>query len=238
MAVTNHESKTRNLDSQDLTVIEARLSDVESLTTIVPRAFHPTNDYIKRALPDGPAMREYWARVFTDMINIPTSRLLTAVVETDYNNRSNDAAGTRKSTTSSRAVAVLALNFHDAVSPGPGFWDSQPLSSDHNAEMCEPMFAAVSEGRDTYMPGKTHFGVELFGVERAYQGGGLGGRLMQKACKLADDAGYEMFVQANGFARRFYERNGFVCKGTKTMPDGKYEECFLVRAVGGKKGAV
>lgn len=218
-------------------IIEARLSDVESLTTIMPRAFHPTNDYIKRALPDGQAMRSWWTSVFSDMIRTPTSHLLTAVIGSGPNHDPQSTADVPEPSGTSHAIAVLALSLHDASAPGPGFWSSHPLSSDHNLELCEPMFAAVADGRDEYMPGKTHFIIELFGVEHAYQGGGLGGRLIQEVCRLADDAGHEIFVQANGFARKFYEKHGFVCKGTKIMPGGKYEECMMVRAVGGRNAA-
>ena len=211
--------------AQSLSITEARPSDIESLSTILARGFHPTNPYIKRCYPDTPAVRQWWARIFTDLLTNPDCHVLTAL-RTEPNSPSFPPY----------AAGVLILRLLSADERGAGFWTAFPMTPDHDVPACTEMINGMVKAREKMMLGKTHFVIEMFSVESAMQRSGVGSRMMKRACEIADEAGSETFVQANHFARRFYERFGFVCRETKTLPgDEGYVECMLVRPVGIKK---
>lgn len=85
------------------------------------------------------------------------------------------------------------------------------------------------------MLGRPHFLIELFGAEHGWQGKGVGTKLLKRACDIADEKGHDVFVQANGGARGFYERLGFRCEAEVVMPgEAKYMECMMVRRYGGR----
>ena len=78
--------------------------------------------------------------------------------------------------------------------------------------------------------GKPNFLIELFGAEHGWKGKGVGTKLLKRACEIADEKGHDVFVQANGSARGFYERQGFRCEAEVVMPgEAKYMEYMLVR---------
>ncbi len=81
------------------------------------------------------------------------------------------------------------------------------------------------------MLGKEHFCVDHFGVDEEWQGKGIGGRLLGKACEVADEEGLDMFVEANANAESFYQKFGFKTEGKEEMPGGQ-TECFLVKRFG------
>lgn len=58
-------------------------SDLPSLTTIVPRAFHPRNAYIKKCHPDTPAVRAWWWKIFAEEIAEPDCYVLVAAMGDD-----------------------------------------------------------------------------------------------------------------------------------------------------------
>lgn len=58
-------------------------SDLPSLTTIVPRAFHPRNAYIKKCHPDTPAVRAWWWKIFAEEIAEPDCYVLVAAIGDD-----------------------------------------------------------------------------------------------------------------------------------------------------------
>ncbi|KAH9810778.1 acyl-CoA N-acyltransferase [Teratosphaeria destructans] len=58
--------------------------------------------------------------------------------------------------------------------------------------------------------------------------------LLRRACELADDAGYEMFVQANGAAVAVYGRVGGFEERERVVLEGGYEEAMLVRPAKGQ----
>jgi ribosomal protein S18 acetylase RimI-like enzyme len=78
--------------------------------------------------------------------------------------------------------------------------------------------------------GKSHFVVELFGVDHETKGFGLGKKLLLKACEIADEAGLAVFVMANASAKGIYQHPdiGFELRDVKVLP-GEYEEYMLVR---------
>ncbi|KAK4546798.1 hypothetical protein LTR36_001530 [Oleoguttula mirabilis] len=194
-------------------VIEATLSNVKSLSTIVSRSFHPVNPYIKKVFPDTARMRQWWAQIFTDEIHDSSCKVLTAIDP-------NDGA----------AIGALTLRLLGAEDRGSGLWTMYDLTEDHDTMAYQPMVAGMTEHRERTMLGTPHFLIELFGVDDAYKGRQIGKKLLMRACQIADQAGYDTFVQANASARAFYCKLGFVEQGKSVMPgEAEYVEYMLVR---------
>lgn len=194
-------------------VIGARKSDIKSLTTIVPRAFHPINPYVKKALPDTPLLRAYWAHIFKEEIDdISCHPLIAADPTTD------------------EVIGVLTLRLCGPDYHGSGFWTDYAWTSDHDAEMWRPAIDGMVEYIEKLMRGRSFYLLELFGADYAYKGKGVGSKLLQKACDIADAAGLEIFVQANGSAKGFYQKFGFRLEAEKIMPgDIEYAEYMMIR---------
>lgn len=200
-----------------LPITEATPANIASLTTIVARSFHPVNPFIKKCLPDTPQMRQWWARGFTDSFASADAHILTAL----------DASGGDH-----LAAGVLTCRFMGPEERGAGIWTRTPVGPDDDHDRA--MYAAIIENmtvhRERLMLGRRHLCIELFGVDQRYQGRGVGGRLLQRACELADDVGLETFVQANASAKDFYCKLGFVVDEMVVMPgEEAYTEYLLVR---------
>lgn len=199
----------------EVTVIEARPSDVESLTTILPRSFHPVNPYIKKTLPDTPSVREWWSRLFLNEIEDPACNVLIAL---------DPATG--------KDIGILNLRLLGPEERGVGLWTDPTfeLSPDIDREMLQAMVDSMIEWREKLMMGKPNFLIELFGAEHGWKGKGVGTKLLRRAVEIADQRGYDVFVQANGSAKGFYERVGFKCEAEVVMPgEAKYSEFMMVR---------
>ncbi|KAK4897388.1 hypothetical protein LTR27_004908 [Elasticomyces elasticus] len=193
-------------------VIEASEANVPSLSTIVARAFHPSNAYIKKVLPDTPALAGWWSKIFADEIKDASTHLLIAV------DPDNDTA-----------VGLLSLRRMEAAEKGAGTWGLYELTPDHDVEGYKAMIDSMGEHRERLMLGRPHYLIQLFGVDAAYAGRRIGQKLLARACDIADAAGLDTLVQANGNARAFYEKQEFVVKGKETMPGDEYVEYMLVR---------
>lgn len=68
-------------------------SDLPSLTTIVPRAFHPRNAYIKKCHPDTPAVRAWWWKIFAEEIAEPDCYVLVAAIGDDDDGNLSEGGG-------------------------------------------------------------------------------------------------------------------------------------------------
>ena len=200
--------------SQDpVKVIEARKFDIDSLTTIVPRSFHPVNPYIKQALPDTPLVRKWWAQVFEYERNEPNCHVLVAL----------DPA-------TDKDIGILLLRLMGAHEEGAGVWTNYELSEDHDEVMYSSMVNSMVEHRERTMLGRPHYLIELFGVDHAWKGRSVGTKLLARACEIADRDGYDVFVQSNASAKAFYARLGFNAEGEVMMPgEHQYREYMLVR---------
>lgn len=201
----------------EIKITEAQHSDLDSLSTILARSFHPVNPYIKKCLPDTPSVREWWTQLFRSGIDSLSSRILIA-----------------STSTPNQVVGVLILGFMQADEKGAGNWTKHAPSPDIDTNMFTAMIDNMITQRERLMLGRRHFLVELLAVDHEYKGRGLGRRLLARACELVDESGRECFVQANRGARGFYEREGFVLEAEVGMPkDGEgeeeYVECLLVR---------
>jgi ribosomal protein S18 acetylase RimI-like enzyme len=199
----------------NVSITEARQSDLESLTTILPRSFHPVNAYQRVAQPDTPKIREWWRRVFEDEIKDDNCHPIVAI-----------------DPTTDKDVGVLTLRRFEPEGKGSGFWSMYPLTDDHNKAMCDAFIFKMTEWREKLMGGRSHYLIELFGTDHAYKGCGVGSKMLKKACDIADETGDDIFVQANASAIGFYEKFGFKSEGEVLMPgEDEYLETFMVRRV-------
>lgn len=196
------------------TVRHATTDDIPSLTTIVPRAFHPTNPYILKLFPNTPALQQWWSNIFASKISNPkTSHLLTAC-----------------SSETTDSLGLLSMQHFSPTDTGAGLYTSFPPTPDHDASSYTAVASGLARAREEMVAGSEHFVIELFGVDHAAKGLGLGLLLLRKACEIADAAGLPIFVMANASAQGIYPRVGFELRRVEVMPgELKYEEFMLVR---------
>jgi GNAT superfamily N-acetyltransferase len=199
----------------NISVQEATTSEIDSMTTILARSFHPVNPFITKVYPDTPLMRGWFTTMYNDEINnIGISHPIVAI-----------------DTTTGSVVGILALRLMGADERGSGMWTNRSLCDDHQAEMHKDMCDSMTSHRERLMLGRSHFLIQLFGVDHAYKGQHLGKRLLLRAFEIADQAGLEVFVQANASARGMYLKHGFEEREVVVMPgDLKYTEHMLTRA--------
>jgi ribosomal protein S18 acetylase RimI-like enzyme len=215
-----------------LTVTSATLSAIPSLTTIVPRAFHKTNAFHRSAIPDTPLVREWYARIFADEIEDPACHVLTVIDDDGGGGNPKDSSEERQPL----ALGILLLRLMDpSDKQSSGVWTKYPITPDHDREKYEAMVVPMGGLRAVIMGDREHFLLELFGVDDGAKGMGLGKKLLQRACEISDQKGVDVFVEANAFAVRFYQKFGFEVKKEIVLPgeDG-YGEAMLVRSARGK----
>ncbi|KAI5357578.1 Putative GNAT domain, acyl-CoA N-acyltransferase [Septoria linicola] len=208
-----------------LEIWEATLAEVPSLSTIVPRAFHPVNPYIRKCHPDTPAVRQWWSKIFADEITSPDCHVLIA-----YDSTADPAT---------QVAGILCLRLMQADDLSGGFWSLHPFTQDQDAVLFQGAMDAMLEGRKkaftspSEYAGKKNYLVELFGVDEKYKGQGLARKLLQAAGDIADDAGLVTFVEANASAAPVYAKLGYMEQGTVEMPgpNGVYVEHLMIRPV-------
>lgn len=203
------------------TVVTATEQDLPSLSTIVPRAFHSSNEYFRRTLPDAVLLKKWWGNLFLDAIHDPNYHVLTIIEGVE-------------ASLSREVVGILLLRRIEADESGENVFHRHPPTADHDRARYAAMLAGTKGGlREQVMSGRPHFSLDLFGVDDRFQGAGLGKTLLLKACEIADAAGCDIFVQANIYARAFYEKRGFRCVEETILPGPeKYGEVFMVYSAG------
>lgn len=219
--------------TQDFRVRPATPYDLLSLSTIVPRSFHPTNPYIQRLFPNTPAVQKWWQEIWTTKLQTPTTSHLLTVESTNPNpNPNNDANDTN--ITTNKSLGILSMQLFAPTQTGAGLYTTFTPTPDHDQQAYHDVASNLASGRETLMTGAPHFCIELFGVDHEAKGLGLGKELLLRACAIADGAGLPIFVMANASARGIYTKFGFEVREARVMPgeDG-YEEFMLVRPVGG-----
>lgn len=204
-----------------LSVVPATEADLDSLSTIVPRAFHKSNEYFRQTLPDTPLVQQWWSSLLYDAIRDPIYHVLTI--------RSLEALPA-----ASQAIGLLLLRFVEANGEGGNVFHRHPPTADHDYARYAAMLSGSKGGpREKYMKDQAHFSLDLFGVDDSYQGTGLGKKLLRNACEIADAAEVDIFVQANMYARAFYEKRGFECVEEVILPGPeKYGEVFMIYMAG------
>jgi len=201
-------------DQDNVTVIEARASDIDSLKTIVARSFHPVNPYIRACFPDTPAVSKWWFNLFEGCRKDPSSHVLIAL----------DPA-------TDQDIAVLMLRYREGHERDAGLWTDPAYAwpADVDSDLAMPMMDSMAKYEAEFMAGKPHYLIELFGTDQQWKGKGVGTKLLQRVCEIADAKGVEVFVQAGPSAVGFYKKMAFSIKATKTMPGGEYTETMMVR---------
>lgn len=226
------------------TVRPALLSDLPTLTTIVPRSFHPTNPYIRTLFPATPLLQTWWNEIFTSRITQPEPKIshLLVVTRSKTNPKdgknNNDNEPNNESQTE-ETLGVLSMAFFPPHSRGAGFYTTHPPTPDHDAASYAAVERNLASAREELMGDSAHFAIELFGVDHGFKGQGLGKLLLRRACKIADEAGVPTFVMANASARGVYPKVGFGERRRVVLPgsgEGGYEEFMLVREVGVGEG--
>ncbi|KAJ9623959.1 hypothetical protein H2203_005405 [Taxawa tesnikishii (nom. ined.)] len=120
------------------TITSASLSDVDSLSTIVARSFHPVNPYFAKVCPDTPAVREWWSKSFLTEINGPGICHPLVAIENSSN----------------AVVGILALRLMEASDKGSGIWSTHPITPDHYADAYRSMIGVMTEQRESLMRGR------------------------------------------------------------------------------------
>lgn len=211
-------------DSSAITIQEADPQHVASLSTMDVRAFHPTNSFHRLVFPDTPLVLDWWSKVFSEEINDPTAHVLVAL----------DAKATDPAL---QVVGIISMRLMDPAVKGAGMWTMFPLTSDHDGEEFSPSVDLMVRWREKLFAKEQqwHYLLEFVGVDDAYKSAGLGRRLLQRACEIADEKGFPMFVEGNQYAVGWYKKCGFEEKGSELM-SGKqeYRQHVLVRPVKGR----
>lgn len=74
----------------------------------------------------------------------------------------------------------------------------------------------------------THADLEILGVDPAYQGRGLGSKLLKWGLSRADEEGIEVYLCSSPEGRRVYEKYGFEGKIPFALFPGR-EQLFMIR---------
>lgn len=193
---------------------QAQDSDIDSLTTIHQRIFHPGNPFQKKAIPDTAVVREFWKRSYERTIKNPGTPTLVV----------------KHSSEKYKVIGCLRLKMMGAKERGCGFWTTDALSADHDMEICLSFIRPMSEYREKFLFERPHILIELFGIDAEYRGTGAGVALLRRCCQIADEKGVEVFVESNAAAEGFYRKYGFEAREVIVLPGGMdYREVMMVR---------
>ncbi|KAF2157089.1 hypothetical protein K461DRAFT_218633 [Myriangium duriaei CBS 260.36] len=210
--------------TNDQTTIRPALpTDVPSLTTLLPRSFFPTNPTVKRALPDTPLMRQWWALVYNEEISNPACHLYVAVSSSSSSASSTDGV-----------IGMASLRLHSPGDTYGGFWTQHAWTADHGEEVWRPAIDCMVEYERRLMGERRHGLLEMVAVDDKWKGKGVGRMLVGKMCEVADAERVEIFLQSGG-ARGYYLKLGMGF-GIEAEPEWEgYRACLLTRAIGGRK---
>lgn len=211
-------------DHSAITIQEAQLSHVPSLSTMDIRAFHPANAYHRQVFPNTPSVLEWWSKIFTEEIKDPSAHVLIAL---DKN--ASDPAN--------EVVGVINMRLMDPEVKSAGVWTMYEYVPDIDLAEFQPSIDVMTSWREKLFgeSKQWHYLLEFVGVDHAYKGTGLGKRILERACEIADEKGYPVFVEGNQYALGFYQRCGFEEKGSSLMGSKEaYRQHVLIRPVGKK----
>ncbi|KAI1264059.1 acyl-CoA N-acyltransferase [Xylariaceae sp. FL1019] len=184
----------------DIAFREAELQDLDSLETFVPRTFFDVNPLMKTLFPDTPAMRTWWRRIFEEYIRNPDFHFPVAI-----------------DTSTQIVVGALPLRGVQKGQAFGGFMAQHPATEDHPSEMWSKAIQRFIENEKAAVGDNDRFLIEIMGVDEAYQGQGIGKRLVANVCDIADAKGYPIFLETSR-AREFYLKQG---RGFEVVsPDG------------------
>ncbi|PSN68862.1 hypothetical protein BS50DRAFT_521010 [Corynespora cassiicola Philippines] len=163
----------------------ATAADISSMTTIVPRAY-ARDATLLRLIPHTGIITHWWNKTYHHALEDPASRLLVAV-------------------SGSKVVGVFTMHFRGPDSPpqtSAGIMSAIPLTQDHSLILVGALKELARERREL-MGDEPHYLVELVGVDDGYKGLGIGRRLTEWACEIADEQDAAMYLQTTA-AQNFY----------------------------------
>lgn len=229
------EPENMTFATEPFSICSATLFDISSLSTIVPRSFHPTNPYIQKLFPDTPSLQQWWKEIWISKLQTPaTSYVLTVGCNNPNPNPTNEQNSTNNPHTSNEtSLGILSMQLFAPYQTGAGLYTTFLPTPDHDARAYHDVASNLANAREALMSGTSHFVIELFGIDHAAKGLGLGKGLLLRACEIADEAGLPIFVMANASAKGLYVKCGFEVRDVKVLP-GDYEENMLVRPVGAR----
>lgn len=122
-------------------------SDLPSLTTIVPRAFHPRNAYIKKCHPDTPAVRAWWWKIFAEEIAEPDCYVLVAAIGDDDDDGNLSEGGGKREGKGMKGgeggkenvVGVLCLRLMPAITSSSPNENNNENQNEENEEKEPPL---------------------------------------------------------------------------------------------------
>lgn len=174
-------------NSGDMVLIrDAAPSDIASMTTMVPRAFAPSA-FLPQIIPNTALTRAWWTSTYRNALDDADCRILVAVA------KSGDTVG------------ILTLHYlgpESHASASAGVTLTVPLTPDHSPVLAKA-FAGMKQERKDLMGDTPHFLIELVGVDDHYKGLGIGRRLTERACEIADQRDAAIFLQTSA-ARDYY----------------------------------
>lgn len=165
---------------------EATMQDLDSLSTIFPRAFHKVNPYMMKLCPDTPKTREWWRQAFEQDVRHPDYDVLIAV-----------------DTSTGQVVGSVQLREMKPGSHFGGFVAHHPPTEDHDMELWNAAVKEFAADEERVVGDRPRCLIEVMAVDDAYQGRGIGGRLMSWACEIADRKGCPIFLETS-MAKGFY----------------------------------
>lgn len=205
-------------NDQNITYLDATLEHIESLKTIVPRSFFEVNPRMKTLLPDTPAMREWWGRVFGDLITNPNSCIPIAV-----------------DTATNKVVGAFTLDGILQGEPFGGALQRHPATEDHDSKDWAGAIKEFAEHDEQIVGDQNRFLVEIVGVDSAYQGKGIGQRLTARACEIADADGWPIYLETS-MAKMFYLKQGLGFRLVSSEDDPEAKSGQMLRKPSAKEG--
>ncbi|ETN37123.1 uncharacterized protein HMPREF1541_08113 [Cyphellophora europaea CBS 101466] len=223
--------------TNSLKVRPATTSDLDQLSTIFTRSFHPVSPYMRRTFPDTAAMRAWWRSLYTTALADPEATLMVVTTEPSGNDDSVIALGQwrffpdyphrpPRLELESATSAQLDPNGNLAA----GTWSLLRSCEDTDLELYRGMTGFLAEMHGKMMAGTPHYNMELLATVQEAKGKGAGRLLVEELGRVADAKGVVAFVETNNIVVEFYRKMGWVVKEQLAMPGGVgYEEYILVR---------
>ncbi|KAK6522594.1 hypothetical protein TWF281_002032 [Arthrobotrys megalospora] len=199
-------------------VREATSNDVDALTRLWYQSFYTSHGFWQAVTPDDPVTRQWLNDAWDLGVQCGPSVFKTWVVE--------DLAKNGKIVAFARWHVPQADGKQDFPLPTyPAHWD---------AELTDALWGGMPRNRLDVMGTRPHWMFEFLGVDKGYQGKGLGYRLMEWGCKQADATGLEVYLDATIQGRPLYNK-WFGFQDRKILefplrPDG-FKEYYMMAMV-------
>ncbi|KAK5111528.1 hypothetical protein LTR62_004823 [Meristemomyces frigidus] len=194
-----------------VTYRDALPEDVESMSTMVPRSYDDSA-FLPQVIPDTPATRQWWIDTYRHALSDPAARLLIAV-----------------DNSTKASVGILTLHYlgpDSSFGTHGGITSAIPLTPDHSLLLAEGLTELKTE-RKELMGEDPHYLIELVGVDRRFQGQGIGKTLTAMACEIADRRDAAIYLQTSAAKEYYVEKLGM---GFVAQANGDDRSGTIIRA--------